>query len=189
MAVEDLGVLGQALASVAALSELIGFNAVDLAALANLEVMVTLAQELITLAAQLASIGQSITEFSDGWVALGNGTFCSASVGRDWYGQAVQFTRTGAIRALQIQSLMGQAQQALMTLAHLVALIPIIAGTTSGAQMTSALIATTGSYLLRLQMSMLPAYQLMSAASLMEQVVAVSSFCLANNRLKGFGSY
>jgi hypothetical protein len=189
LAVEDLGVLGQMLTSVAALAELVGLSTDDLQALASMGPVMAMADQVVVLSSQLRAIGAQVTAFSDGWVQMGSAELCSEREIASWLSQAIPFAREGSRRVLQIHAVLWQLDQALTTMTQIVLLIPLIGGSTSGLQVNAALLSVTQSELRRLQGVMTPYAQLMIADTLIDQVVGVGSLCAAPKRMHGFGVY
>lgn len=189
-AVIDVAAIAQLMESLAVLMEIVGLNVKDLAAMATMGPILELIRQVGVLAAQVQNEARIIRQIAKGWgVLLDPVTMpCTAADARSWNYRASEFSRMSISQIILLRGLIDQTIEMLATLAQVLTLIAIITGTTSGAQLSAALLARTSVALDAMRTKTDGFQTIVMGGQAIEHMNVLIGDCLARKRFADWGT-
>ena len=189
-AVIDVAAIAQLMESLAVLMEIVGLNVKDLAAMATMGPILELIRQVGVLAAQVQNEARIIRQIAAGWGILLDPVNlpCTAIEARSWNYRASEFSRMSISQIILLRGLIDQTIEILATLAQVLTLIAIITGTTSGAQLSAALLARTSVVLDALRTKTDGFQTIMLGGQAIEHMNVLIGDCLAQKRFADWGT-
>jgi hypothetical protein len=189
LVVEDPAAIAQLILSVSHLTEMVGLELKDLAALHDLAAVAQIGAQALASADKLRSIYGTLQARMNGWGSHMANVPCRQEDWGNWEFTAAEWWRQGTSDFRLAISLLGDSAQLMALITQIISSIGILFGTTSGLQVVSSLTAVN-TLLLQNHQTLAGSFkQVQMGGYQIEQMRMLSNDCIRRARYRNWGRF